>query len=139
MAFRDALLAAERATLASRPSKGHRVRIIADGTEGTMFWINGDRCGVDLRPAKEQRGRCPNPIWLQVNEVERLDGSRSTIVAPPIATPAPKKEVLPSPYDKIAFIDGDEGLNRYGDVVASLTPSGKQGLLTKNPDIKVLI
>lgn len=138
-AYRDAVIAAERATVDSRPNKGHRVRIIADGTEGTMFWINGDRCGVDPRPAKEQRGRCPNPIWVQVSEVERLNGARSVVVASPVAVPAPKKAVLPAPYDMICFIDGTDGLNRRGDVVAQLTKNGIAGLVAKNPDVKVLI
>ncbi len=137
-AFRDAVIAAEKATLDSQPKKGHRVRIIADGTEGTMFWINGDRCGVDPRPAKEQRGRCPNPIWTQVDQIERLDGSRSTKVAAPVAVPAPKKEVLPAPYDTIRWIDGEEALDYRGETVATLTASGIQSLLAKNPDIKVL-
>jgi hypothetical protein len=138
-AYRDAVIAAERATVDSRPSKGHRVRIIADGTEGTMFWINGDRCGVDPRPAKEQRGRCPDPIWVQISEVERLNGNRSVVVASPVAVPAPKKAVLPAPYDMICFIDGTDGLNRRGAVVAQLTKNGIAGLVAKNPDVKVLI
>ena len=137
-AYRDAVIAAERATIDSRPRKGHRVRIIADGTEGTLFWINGERCGVDPRPAKEQRGRCPDPIWLQVDELERLDGSRSVKVAVPAAVPAPKKAVLPAPYNQIRFIDGSDALTLGGKVVSTLTPNGIQSLLAKNPDIKVL-
>jgi hypothetical protein len=137
-AYRDAVIAAERTTLSSRPSKGHRVRIIADGTEGTLFWINGERCGVDPRPAKEQRGRCPNPIWLQVDELERLNGNRSVKVSAPAAVPAPQKAVLAAPYNQIQFIDGSDALTIGGKVVSTLTPNGIQSLLAKNPDIKVL-
>ena len=137
-AYRDAVIAAETAAIASRPKKGHRVRIIADGTEGTLFWSNGERCGVDPRPAKEQQGRCPNPIWLQVTELERLDGSRAITVPVPVPVAAPKKAVLPAPYDTIRFIDGADALDYYGNTVATLTFSGITSLLAKNPDIQVL-
>lgn len=137
-AYRDAAIAAETATFASRPKKGHRVRVIADGTEGTVFWINGDRCGVDTRPSKEQRGRCSDPLWVGLDAVERLDGSRSTTVVAPKAVPAAKKVVLPAPYNEVCFIDGADAVDYRGDVVATLTENGKASLLQKNPDIRVL-
>ena len=137
-AYRDVVIAAETATIASRPKKGHRVRIIADGTKGTLFWINGDRCGVDTRPVKEQRGRSPEPLWLPLDEVERLDGSRSAVVVAPVAVPASKKVVLAAPYDEVCFIDGVDALGYRGEVVATLTENGKASLLQKNPDIRVL-
>jgi len=137
-AYRDAVLAAENATIASRPKKGHRVRIIADGTKGTLFWLNGDRCGVDPRPVKEQRGRCPDPLWLPLTEVERLDGSRSTTVAIPLPVPAPKKAVLPAPFNEVCFVDGSDALNFQGEVVATLTKNGCARLVEQNPEIRIL-
>jgi|TARA_R110000824_G_scaffold54351_24_gene149991 hypothetical protein len=138
-AYRDAVIAAETATIASRPKKGHRVRVIADGTKGTLFWINGDRCGVDTRPVKEQRGRSPEPLWLPLDEVERLDGSRSTIVAAPVAVPAPKKEELRWPYNEVCFVDGADALNYRGEVIATLTERGRNRLVEQNPEIRILV
>jgi hypothetical protein len=67
--FRRLWLDARSALLSQR---GDTVRVIATGAVGVVFYQKGDRLGVDTRPMTRRVGRAPSPVWVNMDQVEKV-------------------------------------------------------------------
>ena len=134
----ESVRADERARAAVLPKRGDRVRILADGTEGTVFWVRDGRYGIDPRPAGS-KGRCETPIWADESEIVDVNGTIAPM--PEALTPASPVADLAYPYNAVRTMHLDGGIwkafSKDGVHLLDLTAEGALNLLSRTSEIRV--
>ena len=71
-AHRNAALAEHNKVVWGKRMRVIRGRKTAVGTEGKVFWVKGDRCGLALSDKKDSKGRHTDVAWVDCNYLENV-------------------------------------------------------------------